>query len=225
MHAEDLLATVDVGSRHDDLSVETAGTQKRGVEHVGAVGRGDDDDALVGLEAVHLDQQLVEGLLALVVAVSEAGTAMASDGVDLVDERDTRRRLLGLITHVAHAACTDADEHLDEVRARNGKEGHARLTRDGAGEQRLAGARRADEQRSLGDLAAQPSELARVLQIFDDLLKLLAGLIDSGDVLEGYAALLLGKHSRTALAEAHRSGAGVLLHLAHHEEADAENEQ
>ena len=105
------------------------------------------------------------------------------------------------------------------------EERHARFTRDGAGEQRLAGARRADQQRALGDLAAEPRELARVLQIFDDLLKLLARLVDAGDVGEGHAAFLLGQHPGAALAEAHRARARVLLHLAHHEEADAEDEQ
>ena len=223
--AEDLLAAVDVGARHDDLAVEAARAQQRRIEHVGPVGRGDDDDAFVGLEAVHLDQQLVQRLLALVIAVAEAGAAMAADGVDLVDEDDARRRLLGLVEHVADAARADADEHLDEVRAGDGEEGNARLTRDGAGEQGLAGAGRADQQRALGDLAAQARELARVLQIFDDLLKLLAGLVDAGDVGERHPALLLGQHARAALAEAHRARAGVLLHLAHHEEADAEDEQ
>ena len=224
VHAEDLLAPVDVGTRHHDLAVEAARAQQRRVEHVGPVGRGDDDDALVGLEAVHLDKQLVQCLLALVVAVAEAGAAVAADGVDLVDEDDARRRLLCLLEHVAHAAGADADEHLDEVGAGDGEEGHARLTRDGAGEQGLAGARRADKQRALGDLAAEPGELARILQIFDDLLKLLAGLVDAGDVGEGHAAFLLGQHARAALAEAHRPGAGVLLHLAHDEEADAEDQ-
>ena len=60
------------GTRHHDLAVEAARAQQRRVEHVGPVGRGDDDDAFVGLEAVHLDQQLVQRLLALVVRVAEA---------------------------------------------------------------------------------------------------------------------------------------------------------
>jgi len=34
----------------------------------------------------HLDQQLVQGLLALVIAATEAGAAMAANGVDFVDE-------------------------------------------------------------------------------------------------------------------------------------------
>ena len=74
---------------------------------------------------------------------------MAADRVDFVDEDDARRALLGLVEHVADAAGADADEHFDEIRTRDGEEGNARLTRDGAGEQRLAGAGRADQQRAL----------------------------------------------------------------------------
>ena len=61
------------------------------IEDVGPVGGGNEDDPLVALEAVHLDEQLVEGLLALVVAAAEAGAAVAADRVDLVDEDDARR--------------------------------------------------------------------------------------------------------------------------------------
>src|SRR5678815_3332137 len=112
---------------------------------------------------------------------------MAADGVDFVDEDDARGRLLGLVEHVADAAGADADEHLDEVRAGDGEEGNARLTRNGAGKKRLAGARRADQQRALRDLAAEASEATRVLEEFDDLLKLFAGLVDAGDVCEGHS--------------------------------------
>ncbi len=116
--AEDLLAAAHVGARHGDAAVEAAGAQDGRVEHVGTVGRRDDDDAFVRLEAVHLDEELVERLLALVVSAAEACAAVTADGVDLVDEDDARRVLLPLLEEVAHAAGADADEHLDEVRAR-----------------------------------------------------------------------------------------------------------
>jgi hypothetical protein len=48
------------------------------------------------LEAVHLGEDLVERLLALVVAAGDARAALPADGVDLVDEDDARRRLLRL---------------------------------------------------------------------------------------------------------------------------------
>jgi hypothetical protein len=115
VHLEDLLTALEVGRVDADLAVETAGAQQRGVEDVGTVRRRDEDDVRLRVEAVHLDEQLVEGLLALVVASAEARATVPADGVDLVDEDDGRRILLGLLEEVAHAAGADADEHLDEV--------------------------------------------------------------------------------------------------------------
>ena len=96
VHPQDLLASADVGIGHHHLTVEAARAQQGRIEHVGPVGGGDEDDALVGLEAVHLDQQLIEGLLALVVTSAEAGAAVAADGVDFVDEDDAGRVLFSL---------------------------------------------------------------------------------------------------------------------------------
>jgi hypothetical protein len=114
VHLEDLLAALDVRVRHHDLAVETARTQQRRVQHVRTVGGRNQDDALIGFEAVHLHQQLVERLFALVIAAAKACATVPADGVDFVDEDDARRILLGLLEHVAHAAGADADEHLDE---------------------------------------------------------------------------------------------------------------
>ena len=72
------------------------------VEHVRPVGGGDQDDAFIGLETVHLDEQLVERLFALVIAAAKARAAMAADRVDFVDEDDAGCVLLGLLEHVAH---------------------------------------------------------------------------------------------------------------------------
>ena len=85
---QDALAPAHVRPVHDDLAVEAPGAQQRRVEHVGAVRGRDEDHAVVRVEAVHLDEQLVERLLALVVPAAEARAAMTADGVDLVDEHD-----------------------------------------------------------------------------------------------------------------------------------------
>ena len=161
---QDRLAALQVRAVDHDLPVEPARAQQRRVEDVGPVGRGDQDDAALDVEAVHLDQQLVEGLLALVVAAAQAGAAVAADGVDLVDEDDRRRVRLGLLEQVADAAGADADEHLDEVGTGDRVERHAGLAGDRPGEQRLAGAGRAVQQHALGDLGADGLELGRVLR-------------------------------------------------------------
>ena len=89
---QDLQAPVHVGDVDHDLAVEAARAQQRGVEDVGAVGRAHHDQPAVAGEAVHLDEDLVERLLALVVALADARAALAPGGVELVDEDDRRRR-------------------------------------------------------------------------------------------------------------------------------------
>ena len=149
---------------------------------------------------------------------------MPSDRIDLVDEDDAGRVLLALLEHVAHAAGAHAHEHLHEVRAGDREERHVRFARDGAGEQRLAGSRRPDQEHALRDLAAQALEFLRVLQEFDDFLKLGLGLVDAGDILEGHAALLLRQHTRARFPEPH-GAAAARLHLAHEEHPDADQQQ
>ena len=149
---------------------------------------------------------------------------MAADRVDFVDEDDARRVLLGLLEHVAHAARADADEHFDEVRTRNGEEGHVGFARDRARDQGLAGAGRADQQYTARNLAAQPLELAGVAQELDDLRQIGLGLVDASDVLEGDATVRLGQKLGAALAEPHRLAAAG-LHLAKEENPHADQEQ
>ena len=71
VHLEHRAAAGEVGIGHRDLPVEPAGPQQGGVENVGPVGGRDQDDALALAEAVHLHQQLVQRLLAFVVAAAE----------------------------------------------------------------------------------------------------------------------------------------------------------
>ena len=67
-----------------DLAREATGPERGGIERVEPVRCADDDDPVVPPEAVHLDEQLVERLLALLVAVVPA--AGLGHRVDLVDE-------------------------------------------------------------------------------------------------------------------------------------------
>ena len=141
---EDLRATLAVGRRDGDAAVEAAGAQERGVEDLRPVGRAEHDHGDVGLEAVHLREDLVQRLLALVVAAAErgAGGAAAADRVELVDEDDRRRGLLGLLEEVAHTRGADADDRLDELGRADREERRLGLPRHRAGEQRLARAGR-----------------------------------------------------------------------------------
>ena len=67
---------------------------------------------------------------------------MAPDCIDFVDEDDAGSILLGLIEHIADAACADTDEHLYKVRAGDCEEWNVRLARDSARKKCFTGARR-----------------------------------------------------------------------------------
>ncbi len=227
MHAQDLLAALHVRQPHHHLAVEAARTQQRRVQHVGTVGGRDHDDAFAALETVHLHQQLVQGLLALVVAAAQAGTAMAADSVDLVDEDDAGGMLLGLFEHVAHAAGAHAHEHLDEVRTGDAEERHLGLAGDGLGQQRLAGTGLADHQHAARDLAAQLLELAGVAQELDQFADFLLGFIATGDVGEGDLHLVLALQLGARLAEGHGAlgATAAALHLPHDEDPETDDQQ
>jgi hypothetical protein len=120
---EDLLPPGKVGPVDHYLPVEAPRPQQRRVEDVRPVRRREHDDAALGVEAVHLDEQLVEGLLALVVTAAKPCAPLPADRVDLVHKDDARRVLLGLLEEVPDPGGADADEHLDKVRAEMLKNG------------------------------------------------------------------------------------------------------
>ncbi len=145
-----------------------------------------------------------------------------AEGVELVDEDDAGGLGLGLLEHVADAGRADADEHLDEVGAGEAEERHARLAGDGLGQQRLAGARRADEQHALGNAAAERLVLVGRAEEIDDFADFFDRFVDAGDVVERDAEVFLGVHLAAAAAERHRRAGAA--EAAHHQEDD-EHEQ
>ena len=222
--AQDLLAARQVRVADRDLPVKAARAQQRGVEDVRAVRRGHEDDALTVVEAVHLDEELVEGLLTLIVTAAHAGATLAADGVDLVDEDDAGAVLLRRLEQVAHPRGTDTDEHLDEVRTGDGVERDACLTGDSTGQQRLTGTGRTVEQDATRDLRPELLVAGRVLQEVADLVELLDGLVGAGDVVEGRVRVVDVEFLGLRLADAERT-AGTTLHAGEEEQQQTTDDE
>ena len=189
-----------IGPVHGDAPVEAAGPQQGLVQHLRPVGGSQHDNALAGVEAVQLRQQLVQSLLSLVVAAEASAVPGFADGVDLVDEDDAGSHLGGLLEQVTDPGRAHAHEHLHKVRAGDGEERHVGLAGHGLGQQRFAGAGGAYQQRALGELGADGGVFAGVVEEVDDLLQGLLGLILTGHVLEGDAGLLFHIHLGVGLA-------------------------
>ena len=215
MGAQDRLAAVAVRRRDQHLAVEAARSQQRLVELVDVVGGGDHDHrAGIALEAVELDQQLVERLLALAgAAIATAATARSPDRVELVDEDHGPARLARLLEQPPDAGGTPPDEHLYEARARGGEEVDAGLGGDRPRQHRLAGPRGAEEQHAARRLRAERGEALGVAQPLGDVHQLVLGRVD---------ALHLVPEHRLGLARLHRLRLGRAHRAAHQREEDEE---
>src|SRR5690606_23448293 len=99
------------------LAIKTTGTQQGFIKHVGTVGGGDNNDAIIAFKTVHFYQQLVERLLALIMATAMAAATMTTYGIDLIDKNNARRLFLRLFKHIADAGRTHTDKHLHEIGA------------------------------------------------------------------------------------------------------------
>ena len=186
--AENLLAALHVRRADGHLPIEAPGTEQRRIENVRPVRRRDDDDALIGREAVHLHQKLIQRLLALLVAERVAAAA-PSDGVELVDEDDARVVAPRILEELADPRRADARVHLDEIRAAREQKRDLRFAGHRARQQRLAGSRRPDEQNAFRNASADRRKARRLAQKIDNLLHFLFRFVNARDVGERHRRL------------------------------------
>ena len=186
--------------RHQHLSVEAARSEQRGVEILETVRRGHDDDLVACVEAVELDEELVQRLVVL--TVEAAAEARGADGVELVDEDDRGRVLARLLEELADPRSAEAGEHLDERRGALRVEVRSRLARDRLREQRLARARRPVQEDPSRHARAEALEALAIAEELDDLLQLRLRLVEPRHVRPGHLDLRPA-HDRRRLRTRH----------------------
>src|SRR3954454_16712865 len=97
----------------DDTTIESARPKQGCVQHIWAVGRRQNDDALARAEPVHLREDLVERLLLLRMrAAHETGAARPPYGIQLIDEDNRWSCLTSLAEQIAYATGANAHNHL-----------------------------------------------------------------------------------------------------------------
>ena len=167
---QDRLALDNIGVVNHDAAVEPSRTQERRVQDVRPVCGSEDDDVGVRVKPVHLHQQGIQRLLALIMPAAQTGAPQAPNRIQLVDEHDGRQMLLRLRKQVANPGRTHAHEHLHEVRAADVEERNAGLTGYSASQQSLAAAWGAHQEHAARDLGAKRAEALGVAQEVHDLL-------------------------------------------------------
>ena len=202
MDAKDGFAAAAIWQLHQDLAVEATRTQQGRIQDIGPVGGRQHDDSGVLLEPVHLREQLVERLFALVVATTDASPALAANGIDLIDENDAGGLGFGLTEQITNAAGSHPHEHLDKFRGREGEERHLGFPGNGPGQKCFAGSRRANQEHAAGDSGAQCRKAFRLFEEGDHLLQFCFGFIDASDVVEAHVHGPFRLHPRLGAAKA-----------------------
>ena len=116
MDLQDGKTPFDVGCINGHLTIKAAWTQQGGIQHIRTVGGRQNDDAAVALKAIHLSEQLIEGLFALIVSAADTSSALTANGINFVNKDQAGGVLFGPFEQIAHTAGTNTNKHLHELR-------------------------------------------------------------------------------------------------------------
>jgi hypothetical protein len=170
VHSENCLTAGLVRWLQHDPPIKPSWSQQGGVEYVRPVGGSQDNHAFLRREAIHFGQDLIQRLLLFGVRAAINGIASrAADGIQLVDEHDGRCSLPGLLEEIAHAARSDANDHLDELTGAHTEERHTGFAGDCPSQQRLARTGRPHQEDAFWRGATQARVARRLFQEVNDL--------------------------------------------------------
>src|SRR5210317_2366165 len=133
--------------------VETTCAEEGVVKDIDTVRRSDDHDTSLIVETIHLGQELVNGLLTLVIGWHVSTTTLLTDSINLINEDDTRLILSCLLEKFSYALGSNTYEHLNEVRGRALDEWDIGFTSDGSSKEGLTRTWGASKEGATGDLS------------------------------------------------------------------------
>ena len=225
MNAKNLLTAAAIRQRHVDAPIKASWTGEGCIQHISSVGGCQQNHPRIVGKTIHFREQLVQGLLPLVIPSTDSGTALTTDGVNLIDEHDAWGLLLRLTEQITDPTGPDPDKQLNEFGGGHRKERHLRFTGDGTGQECFSSARGTHEQHATGNLGAKTGERFRLLKEGDHLLELLLGVVDAGNVLKAHLKILLGLQPWLTAAETkgtvgHLGGSTQQERQPYHQEQD-----
>ena len=156
MDRKDLGSSFEIRERNAHRPVESTGTREGGVEDVSSVGRGNHDDLVGGVEAIHLHQNRVERLFPFIMptrggpaprrrpTASISSRKMMQGEFSLACLKRSRTRLAPTPTNIS----TKSEPEME-------KNGSVRFAGDRLGEQRLPAARESLEEHAAGNSASR----------------------------------------------------------------------
>jgi hypothetical protein len=121
------------------------------------------------VEPIHLDENLVERLFALIVTASKTCSTLASNCIEFIDEDNARGAFLCCRKEIANPAGADTDEHLDKLGSGHREKGNVGFACNSLGKQSFASTWWTNEQDASRDLATELLEASWLFKKLDDL--------------------------------------------------------
>lgn len=202
VHTQDGLPAFQIGQFHLDAPVKASGAQQGLVQCLRPVGGSQNHNTLAAVKTIHLRQQLIQGLFALIIP-REAVVALLSDGINLINKNNAGGLFIGLLEQVAHLGRSHSDKHLDKLRTGYGKKRHFGLTGHGTGYQGLSRSRRAHQQSALGKRGTNLGIFLGIMQKIHNLTEHILGFVLPGHIGKGGLHIGIGIDFGTAVAERH----------------------
>ncbi len=116
MHFQNSFSSSHIRAIHNDLSVKPAWTKQCMIQYIGAIRGGKQNHAIVGLESVHFDKQLIQCLLPFIVSASQSGSSMTAHCIDLINENDAWSIFFALFKKIANTGSANTHKHFNKIR-------------------------------------------------------------------------------------------------------------
>ena len=215
MNLQDSLTALKIRQLNRNTAIKTSRTQQRLVQRFRTVGSCQNNYTLAAVKAVHFAQQLIQSLLAFIIAAELTVITAFADGIDFIDKYYARCLFLRLLEQITHTGSTHADKHFYKFTAADAEERHLSFACYRTRQQGFTCTRRANQQSTLRHISTDILVLAGIMQKINQLHQRFFGLILTCYIGKAFACLRFHIDLGIALAEAHGVAAHALAHEVH----------
>ena len=218
MNLQNLFSSFHIRNSHRHLAIKTSGTQDSRIQDIHAVGSCHNNNAFVDPKAIHLYQQLIQGLFSLIMSTAHTGTSTSCHCINLINKNDTGSVILTILKEVTNPGSAHAHKHFHEIRSGNRKKRNTCFSSHSFSQQCFTGSRRSHQKHTLGNSGSYLSIFLRFLQKIYDFHQIFFFFIKTSHILEGHLLILVCGHLCTTLAKVHHLGiAAASAHGTGHE--------
>ena len=129
MYLKDCFPSFQIRKFNRNSTVESTRTGKCRIKRFRSVCCRQDDNAVVSFKAIHLSQELVQGLFSFIIS-SDLSVTLLTDRIDLINKYDTWCFFLCLLEQISDLGGTHTYKHFYEFRTGHREERYIGLSRN-----------------------------------------------------------------------------------------------